>query len=139
MARVRLSKTHHAAESPAGDKDPARNHPGRTPMFRGLTERQWFIGLLVASGLLLLFTFRGCILPSGVGPKSKPSPKPSPTATATPAPSQTATEYTVQAGDTLSKIAGRHGVTLEALAQANNIDLHKPVILHVGDKLRIPK
>lgn len=124
----------------ARNRNPAEKHPGYTPgevVWKGLTERQWFIGLLVVSGLLLLFTFRGCILPSGVGPKSKPSPKPSATAAPTVQP-QAANEYTVEAGDTLSGIAKKTGTTLEALAQANDIDLNNRVALRVGQKLKIP-
>lgn len=138
MARVRLSRD---AKDRAAEKDanPAANHPGYSPpTFRGLTERQWFIGLLVVSGLLLLITFRGCILPSGVGPKSKPPPKATPTAEASAQPASGA-EYTVQGGDTLSLIARKFNITVDQLAQANNIDLSGRVILRVGQTLKIPK
>ncbi len=105
---------------------------------RGLTERQWFIGLLVTSGLLILFTFRGCILPTGIGPKSPPASKVS----STPAPAATAgkpgttSEYEVQSGDTLSKIAQKFKTTAEAIAQANGITT--TTTLRVGQKLKIP-
>lgn len=134
MARIRLSRDQHRHEG----RDPAANHPGYTPAtFRGLTERQWFIGLLVVSGLLLLITFRGCILPSGVGPKSKPAVQP--TGSAQPVQPASGPEYTVQAGDTLSKIAQKFNVSVEQLAQANNIDLNSRVILRVGQTLKIPQ
>ena len=132
MVRFRISK--HEAAKP---KDPAANHPGYTPTWRGLTERQWFISLLVASGLLLLLTFRGCVIPSGVGPKSKPTATPTPVEQ-TGSPETTAQEYTVVENDTLSSIARKTGTDLEALAQVNGIDLNKRVVLRVGQKLKLP-
>lgn len=120
------------------DKNPAAKHPGYTPdgPKRGLTERQWWLGLLVLAGLLLLFTFRGCILPSGVGPEgpSGGAATATPQATVTPA----AGEYTVEAGDTLSEIATKTGTTVEALAEANGINLNQRIILQVGQTLQIP-
>ena len=44
--------------------------------------------------------------------------------------------YSVQAGDTLSAIAGNHGVAVDALAVANN--LSSPFLLTVGQRLVIP-
>ncbi len=44
--------------------------------------------------------------------------------------------YSVRPGDTLSAIAQRHGTTVGALAQANNI--RNPNLIQVGQKLRIP-
>ncbi len=44
--------------------------------------------------------------------------------------------YTVRSGDTLSVIARRHGVSLTALAQANN--LTNPNALRIGQVLTIP-
>ena len=44
--------------------------------------------------------------------------------------------YIVKRGDTLSRIATRHGVSTQALASANGI--RKPSQLHVGRRLRIP-
>lgn len=143
MVRVRITKDSH---SPAAAKRPAKKRPARRPVERtepstgprGLSERQWFIGLLVISGLLLLLTFRGCILPSGIGPKSPPVTKVSPAATPSAAPAAGG-KYTVQSGDTLSGIAQRNGTTVDALAKANGIDLNQRVILRVGQQLKIPK
>jgi LysM repeat protein len=44
--------------------------------------------------------------------------------------------YTVQRGDTLSRIARNYGVTLTALAQVNNI--YNVNLIYVGQVLRIP-
>jgi len=44
--------------------------------------------------------------------------------------------YIVQKGDTLTKIAKRHGLTLRALLDAN--DIADPDKIYVGQKLRIP-
>jgi LysM repeat protein len=126
--RVRLTKD---------DPAPRTSGPATAPAtFRGLTERQWFICLLVAAGLLLLITFRGCIIPSGVGPKNKVAVGTTPTPAAS---AQAAgTEYTVKAGDNLAKIARDNNVSLEALAAANNINLNQRVNLRIGQKLTIP-
>ncbi len=53
-----------------------------------------------------------------------------------PAPAPTFTSYTVQRGDTLSAIAMRYGVSMWALAAANNIG--NPSRIYVGQVLRIP-
>ncbi|MBU6410081.1 MAG: LysM peptidoglycan-binding domain-containing protein [Verrucomicrobia bacterium] len=43
--------------------------------------------------------------------------------------------YTVKAGDTLTKIARRHGVTIRAIREANNLSTTR---ILVGQKLKIP-
>jgi stage VI sporulation protein D len=45
--------------------------------------------------------------------------------------------YTVQSGDTLSKIAKRFGVTVDAIVKANNIA--NPNLIKAGQVLKIPK
>jgi lysozyme len=45
--------------------------------------------------------------------------------------------YTVQAGDTLGKIAAKFGLTVDALASANGIQ--NPNLIQVGQVLQIPK
>ncbi len=82
-------------------------------------------------------------------PTASPSPTPAPTATPTPAPTATPTPvsktptpkptvrtYRVQSGDTLSSIAQRFGVSLQALIAANN--LPDPNNLSIGQVLIIP-
>jgi lipoprotein-anchoring transpeptidase ErfK/SrfK len=78
---------------------------------------------------------------------STPTPQAAPTAqvTSTPAPTPTATPaqassasstYVVRPGDTLSKIAIRHGVGLNQLATANG--LHTNSWVYTGQRLSIP-
>lgn len=62
------------------------------------------------------------------------TPTPSPTATSTPTPAKTI--YVVRAGDSLSAIAHRFGVTPDAIAQANH--LSDPDSLTEGQQLIIP-
>ena len=61
-----------------------------------------------------------------------PTPTPRPLATATPTP----VIYTVQAGDVLSAIADRFGVSVEEIVAAN--ELADPDVLAVGQELEIP-
>ena len=74
-----------------------------------------------------------------VSPTATASP---PTPTPTPAPSPTATsgagpqQYTVEPGDSLSRIANRFNVTVEALQAANDID--NPSSIVVGQVIVIP-
>ena len=145
MVRVRITQDSDSAPATPAVKRRSKkrepNRPAEPPRGsgqRGLSERQWFIGLLVVAGLLLLFTFRGCILPSGIGPKNEPGTKVTPTASPSAAPAAGG-EYTVAAGDTLSGIAQKTGSTVDALAQANDINLNQRVILRVGQKLKIPQ
>ena len=78
------------------------------------------------------------------GPSSTPTPPPLALATvaattpptAAPTPEPVAATYTVQAGDTLSAIAGRFGVSLDDLAAVNGIT--NPALIQVGQVLTIP-
>lgn len=75
-------------------------------------------------------------------PVPAPTSTPEPTATFTPEPSPTPeptatpVTYAVQAGDNLTRIARDHGVTLEALLEANEIE--DPNRITVGQVLIIP-
>jgi LysM repeat protein len=50
--------------------------------------------------------------------------------------SSAGTKYTVKSGDTLSKIAAAYGVTVQAMASANNIA--NPNLIYVGQILTVP-
>ena len=56
----------------------------------------------------------------------------------TPAPAQTNAVYTVVSGDTMSKIAQKHGVTLNALIAANP-QIQNASTISIGQKINIPK
>jgi hypothetical protein len=72
--------------------------------------------------------------PSPTTPLTTPIPSFGPTAV----PQPTATIYVVQAGDTLSRIAGRFGIPLADLIAANAENLPDPDKLQIGDQLTIP-
>lgn len=78
------------------------------------------------------------VMESTVATVTKPKPTTTPAKT-TPKKQQpaaaTTTTYTVKKGDTLSGIAGKHGVTVAALKSANGL---KNDNLRVGQKLKIP-
>lgn len=57
--------------------------------------------------------------------------------TATPSPAAGVITYTVQAGDTMGKIAAEFGVTVEAIVEAN--DIEDPSLINVGQVLVIPQ
>ncbi len=63
-----------------------------------------------------------------------PTETPTPTQSATPTPTQIL--YTVQRADTLSGIALRFGVTVEAIQALNNLDT---TIIYIGQMLQIPR
>ena len=56
--------------------------------------------------------------------------------TATPLPTQLT--YTVVAGDTMSRIANKFGIGLQALIDANKANIPNPDALQIGDKVIIP-
>jgi LysM repeat protein len=71
----------------------------------------------------------------GTGGAPPITPQPSPQPSPTPQPGQ-GFHYTVQPGDTLARIASRHGTTVAILVAANN--LANPNIILVGQQLWIP-
>jgi nucleoid-associated protein YgaU len=49
------------------------------------------------------------------------------------------THYTVQSGDSLSKIGKQYGVGWQEIFEANRDQIKDPDLIHPGQKLRIPK
>jgi LysM repeat protein len=74
-------------------------------------------------------TFQPQIVPTQ--PLLQATPSPTPTEAV-----QGSQEYTVQPGDSLSAIAAQFGVTIDAIAAANNIT--NPDLIQPGDTLTIP-
>ena len=74
---------------------------------------------------------------ANVATATLPNPLPEPTILTGAQPPAQGASYTVQAGDTLSKIADQFGTTAEAIAQANAIA--DPTQLEVGQVLIIPQ
>jgi LysM repeat protein len=62
-----------------------------------------------------------------------PTPAPAPVVASTPAPSKT---YSVRKGDSLSRIAKKHGVTVAELTRQNRLNTKS--VLKIGQKLTIP-
>ena len=78
----------------------------------------------------------------GGGAASSASPSSSVEASAspppTPIPQPTPQVYTIKTGDTLSKIARKFNVTLDALLAANKDTIKNPNRIRVGDEIVIP-
>ena len=55
-----------------------------------------------------------------------------------PIPQPTPTTYTIKTGDTLSKIARKFNVSLDALLAANKETIKNPNRIQVGDEIVIP-
>ncbi len=85
---------------------------------------------------LLLFRPNGGSGTAG-GPTPTPTVGASASAAVTPTPAPTADTYTVKAGDTLSAIAKRLGVTLDELLAANP-QIKDPNKIGLGDQVNIP-
>jgi LysM repeat protein len=68
-------------------------------------------------------------------PTSTPTPSVTPTSPPTDTPTPQVTRYIVQSGDTLSLIAGRFGVTVDSIREANGLP---DDMIQVGQELLIP-
>lgn len=97
----------------------------------------------IALAAAVLFALPGLLGFGGPSAGGSPSPStpvitPIPSVAPTPIPQPTPVIYVVQSGDTLSRIAGRFGVTLADLIAANAETLPDPDKLQIGDQLVIP-
>jgi nucleoid-associated protein YgaU len=127
--------------------------PGDGPWVAGTTEdaamrmrmrgRARFIG----AALALTLTVAGCggddeAEEDAIMPPATPSPtaEPAPEVEPTPEPEEEAAgaaqTYVVESGDTLSGIAQRFGVTVDAIVEASGLE--DPDRLAIGDELTIP-
>ncbi len=99
-----------------------------------------FVALLLASAVL--FALPGLLGFGGPGATASPTPSATetvePSLTPTPVPEPTPTIYVVQGGDTMSKIATRFGIPLQALIDANAENIPDPNRLQIGDEVIIP-
>lgn len=109
-----------------------------------MRSRQWLLMaslLLLAAGLVSVACGgspddRGPPDLSKVATATLPNPLPEPVIVGEISPAPQGATYIVQAGDSLSDIAGRFGTTVEAIAEANGIA--DPTRLEVGQVLTIP-
>jgi LysM repeat protein len=96
--------------------------------------------VIAALALFFLPALLGVGSPSGqtgASPTASRSASPSVSAAPTPSPAPTPQVYVVAAGDTLSRIASRFGVTVEQILAANP-QITNPNRIAVGDEITIP-
>jgi nucleoid-associated protein YgaU len=132
---------------------PSWERPARLEAYPTLRSRRMpdisFPPILVALVAILLAALVLFLLPGflGIGaPQAGTSPTPSLSASSGPLgslaptliPEATAQSYIVQSGDTMSKIAKRFHVTLQALIDANKTTIPNPDNLKIGDVVIIP-
>jgi LysM repeat protein len=86
--------------------------------------------------LVTTITAGGSPTPTHI-PAPTRTPRPTPTPTPTPTPEPTFYIYRIQQGDTLKSIAGRFGITYEALLAANPA-IYDPSLIKIGQHINIP-
>ncbi|MBI5161923.1 MAG: LysM peptidoglycan-binding domain-containing protein [Micrococcales bacterium] len=94
--------------------------------------------LLAANGLAwssIIYPGQRIAVPGTVGMVAASSVTPAP-APAAPAPPATTTAYTIVRGDTVSAIATRHGISIDAILAANG--LTRASLIYAGRVLQIP-
>ena len=93
---------------------------------------------LIQTGMELEIPTSAAAAPTPVTPVVVPPPAPSPATPPAPEPAPSGPiRYTIQPGDTLTAIAGKYGVSVNAIIAANNIS--NPNLIQVGQQLIIPK
>lgn len=75
---------------------------------------------------------------NGVTPQPAPQPDPTPQPTPTPSTDVEIINYTVQKGDTLSKIAATYNTTVDAIMKLNP-QITDPNKIYVGQVIKVPK
>jgi LysM repeat protein len=109
----------------------------------GIPRVAVWAGLLLAAALVLFLVPPLFLGGGGGGSTASPTPSASadssvaPSPTATVAPSPTPFTYTVKAGDTLSRIAGKYKIAVADIL-AVNPDMKNPDSLQIGQKIVIP-
>jgi hypothetical protein len=98
--------------------------------------------IALALAAAVLFALPGLLGFGNPSAVATPSPSAGPTSLAslppTPVPEPTQQLYTVQPGDTMSRIAGRFGIPLGDLIAANAENIPDPDKLQIGDQVIIP-
>jgi hypothetical protein len=151
-APPRRSRERSQGPGPGHDVGPSWERPARLETFPSLrSQRMPSINLptlAVAAIAIVLAAILLFFLPSllGIGSnQAGASPSPSVAASAaaasiapTPVPEATQQTYTVQSGDTMSKIAKKFGVPLQTLIDANKTAIPNPDKLKLGQVVIIP-
>ncbi len=133
-----------AASAPAPDSAPS---PGTTYAVRAgdnvsaIARRHGVstAAVLAANGLSwssIIYPGQVVKIPAGGATATAPAPAPAPAPTPAPAPARPGASYTIQAGDTISAIARRHGVTTAAVLSANGLGWSS--IIYPGQVITIP-
>jgi len=94
--------------------------------------------VLAANGLSwssIIYPGQVVKIPAG-GSTATAAPSPAPAPTPAPAPARPGTSYTIQAGDTISAIARRHGVSTASVLSANGLTWSS--IIYPGQIITIP-
>jgi hypothetical protein len=152
-------RSRERSQAPARDREDTGRHevgpswerPARLEAFPSLRSQRMpsislptlaVAAIAVVLAAILLFFLPGLL---GLG-SNQPAASATPTSAAataapsvevTPEPAATQQVYTVQSGDTMSKIAGRFKVPLQTLIDANP-QIKNPDRLNIGDQLFIP-
>ena len=139
------------------DEAPSWERPRRFEAYPAIRTRMGLPGLprvavmaaaVVAAGvaLFVLPALLGVGGPDGGGTAASPSAPlgaspsaPAPSLDPTPVPEPTPVIYFVKSGDTLSKIAARFGISLDALLAANAAAIPDPNKIKIGDRVIIPE
>jgi hypothetical protein len=146
--RPAVSSTRHPGEGPQWEE------PRRYEAFPTIKTRASMPGLprlgvmaaaigIAALALFFLPAVLGWFGDDGGGGGGSATPSPSapivdasPSPTVVPAP--TPQIYIVRSGDTMSKIANRFGVSVDALIEANKDTIKNPDLIAIGDRVIIP-